>query len=84
MTKSSTLFQTEFNAGSLVKKATFGPNLSQVDKEGTTKIVQPVTKALSLKETAEIVVKCLTPFYKGGKFASKVGCEMLIFDQFVL
>lgn len=28
---------------------------------------------ISLKEAANVVVKCLTPFYKEGKFASKVG-----------
>lgn len=55
------------------KKVTFDPNLSQCDKEGTSKTVEPVTKGMSLKETADIVVKYLTPFYKGGKFASKVG-----------
>ncbi|KAM6345250.1 ATP-dependent DNA helicase Q5 isoform 3-T3 [Alca torda] len=53
------------------KKVTFDPNLSQCDKEGTSKTVQAVTKGMSLKETADIVVKYLTPFYKGGKFASK-------------
>ncbi|NXN43596.1 RECQ5 helicase, partial [Rhinoptilus africanus] len=53
------------------KKVTFDPNLSRCDKEATSKAVQPVTKGISLKETADIVVKYLTPFYKGGKFASK-------------
>ena len=28
--------------------------------------------SISLKEAASVVVKCLTPFYKEGKFASKV------------
>ena len=28
---------------------------------------------VSLREAANVVVKCLTPFYKEGKFASKVG-----------
>lgn len=28
---------------------------------------------VSLKEAANVVVKCLTPFYKEGRFASKVG-----------
>ncbi|XP_053157440.1 ATP-dependent DNA helicase Q5 isoform X2 [Hemicordylus capensis] len=70
--KSSTLLELEENAGGpMKKKVTFDPNLAQVDKEGTTKTIQPATKALSLKETADIVVKYLTPFYKGGKFASK-------------
>ncbi|KAJ7316028.1 hypothetical protein JRQ81_002190 [Phrynocephalus forsythii] len=72
MSTSSTLWLSESKDGGPVKKkVTFDPNLSQVDKEGTNKIIQPPTKALSLKETADIVVKYLTPFYKGGKFASK-------------
>ena len=29
--------------------------------------------SISLKEAADVVVRCLTPFYKEGKFASKVG-----------
>ncbi|XP_044309602.1 ATP-dependent DNA helicase Q5 isoform X2 [Varanus komodoensis] len=62
--------QSDGKAGGLAKKkVTFDPNLSQVDKEGTTKTIQP--KTLSLKETADIVVKYLTPYYKNGKFASK-------------
>ncbi|NWU90863.1 RECQ5 helicase, partial [Upupa epops] len=70
--KSSILSQPESKSvGSTKKKVTFDPNLSQCDKEGTNKTIQPVTKGVSLKETADIVVKCLTPFYKGGKFASK-------------
>lgn len=80
MTKSSITLQSEGKADGLMKKkVTFDPNLSQVDKEGTTRIIQPTTKALSLKETADIVVKYLTPFYKGGKFASKVGYEPCCF-----
>ncbi|KFZ68021.1 ATP-dependent DNA helicase Q5, partial [Podiceps cristatus] len=70
--KSSILSQPESkNVGLTKKKVTFDLNLSQCDKEGTSKTVQPVTKSASLKETADIVVKYLTPFYKGGKFASK-------------
>ncbi|KFP90290.1 ATP-dependent DNA helicase Q5, partial [Apaloderma vittatum] len=70
--KSSILSQPESKSvGSAKKKVTFDPNLSQCDKEATNKTVQPVTKGASLKETADIVVKYLTPFYKGGKFASK-------------
>ncbi|NXT29458.1 RECQ5 helicase, partial [Syrrhaptes paradoxus] len=70
--KSSILSQPESKSvGPTKKKVTFDPNLSQCDKEGTSKTVQPVTKGASLKETADIVVKYLTPFYKGGKFASK-------------
>lgn len=76
MTTSSNLLQSEGKAGGPVKKkVTFDPNLSQTDKEGTTKTIHSSTKALSLKETADIVVKYLTPFYKDGKFASKVGYE---------
>ncbi|NWR66276.1 RECQ5 helicase, partial [Bucorvus abyssinicus] len=70
--KSSILSQPESKSvGPTKKKVTFDPNLAQCDKEGTSKTIQPVTKGISLKETADIVVKCLTPFYKGGKFASK-------------
>ncbi|NXH68466.1 RECQ5 helicase, partial [Hydrobates tethys] len=70
--KSSILSQPESKSvGPTKKKVTFDPNLSQCDKEGISKTVQPVTKGMSLKETADIVVKYLTPFYKGGKFASK-------------
>ncbi|XP_042305743.1 ATP-dependent DNA helicase Q5-like [Sceloporus undulatus] len=72
ITTPSILLQSEGKAGGPVKKkVTFDPNLAQVDKEGTTKTIQPPTKALSLKETADIVVKYLTPFYKDGRFASK-------------
>ncbi|XP_064890162.1 ATP-dependent DNA helicase Q5 isoform X3 [Columba livia] len=70
--KSSILSQPESKSvGPTKKKVTFDPNLAQCDKEGTSKPTQPVTKGMSLKETADIVVKYLTPFYKGGKFASK-------------
>ncbi|KAH0629493.1 hypothetical protein JD844_011590 [Phrynosoma platyrhinos] len=72
ITTPSILLQSEGKSGGPVKKkVTFDPNLAQVDKEGTTKTIQPPTKALSLKETADIVVKYLTPFYKDGRFASK-------------
>ncbi|NXG25058.1 RECQ5 helicase, partial [Grallaria varia] len=53
------------------KKVTFDSNLTRCDEEGPSKTVQPVTKGMSLKDTADVVVKYLTPFYKGGKFASK-------------
>ncbi|KAM9296704.1 ATP-dependent DNA helicase Q5 [Gastrophryne carolinensis] len=54
------------------KKVTFDPNLSHKDKEGTAKILQPPgSKVVNLKETADIVVKYLTPFFRDGKFASK-------------
>uniref|UniRef100_A0A669PX06 ATP-dependent DNA helicase Q5 n=1 Tax=Phasianus colchicus TaxID=9054 RepID=A0A669PX06_PHACC len=70
--KSSILSQPESKSVGLTKKkVTFDPNLLQSDKEGASKAIQPVTKSVSLKETADIVVKYLTPFYKGGKFASK-------------
>ncbi|KAJ7399851.1 hypothetical protein BTVI_110919 [Pitangus sulphuratus] len=70
--KSSILSQPECrSAGPTKKKVTFDSNLEQCDREGSSKTVQPVTKGVSLKDTADIVVKYLTPFYKGGKFASK-------------
>ncbi|NXD16030.1 RECQ5 helicase, partial [Nothocercus nigrocapillus] len=70
--KSSILSQPESKSvGPAKKKVTFDPNISQCEKEGTSKTMQSVTKGMSLKETADIVVKYLTPFYKGGKFASK-------------
>uniref|UniRef100_A0A8C5SEZ0 Uncharacterized protein n=1 Tax=Laticauda laticaudata TaxID=8630 RepID=A0A8C5SEZ0_LATLA len=79
MNKSSILSQSEGKADRLAKKkVTFDPNLSQDDKEGTTRAIQPPSKTLSLKETANIVVKYLTPFYKSGKFASKVGYKLFI------
>ncbi|XP_077643477.1 ATP-dependent DNA helicase Q5 isoform X1 [Lonchura striata] len=69
--KSSILTQPEGKSvGPTKKKVTFDSNLEQCDK-GSSKTIQPVTKGISLKETADIVVKYLTPFYKGGKFASK-------------
>ncbi|NWI60147.1 RECQ5 helicase, partial [Calyptomena viridis] len=68
--KSSILTQPECKSvGPTKKKVTFDSNLTQYDKEEPSKAVQPVT--MSLKDTADIVVKYLTPFYKGGKFASK-------------
>lgn len=70
--KSSILSQPESKSVGLTKKkVTFDPNLLQSDKEEGSKTMQPVTKSMSLKEIADIVVKYLTPFYKGGKFASK-------------
>ncbi|XP_068118799.1 ATP-dependent DNA helicase Q5 isoform X1 [Hyperolius riggenbachi] len=60
------------SSGQGKKKVTFDPNLSQQDKEGTAKILQPPpNKVVNLKETADIVVKYLTPFFRDGKFASK-------------
>ncbi|NXI05084.1 RECQ5 helicase, partial [Pachycephala philippinensis] len=70
--KSSILTQPEGKSvGPTKKKVTFDSNLAQWDEEGSSKTIQPVTQGMSLKETADIVVKYLTPFYKGGKFASK-------------
>ncbi|XP_069807799.1 ATP-dependent DNA helicase Q5 isoform X2 [Dendropsophus ebraccatus] len=60
------------SSGQGKKKVTFDPNLCQQDKEGTAKILQPPgNKVVTLKETADIVVKYLTPFFRDGKFASK-------------
>ncbi|XP_073540108.1 ATP-dependent DNA helicase Q5 isoform X2 [Phyllobates terribilis] len=61
-----------YGGGQGKKKVTFDPNLHQKDKEGTAKILQPPgNKVVTLKETADIVVKYLTPFFRDGKFASK-------------
>ncbi|XP_075033926.1 ATP-dependent DNA helicase Q5 isoform X2 [Mixophyes fleayi] len=71
---SSILYHSEKGGGGQgKKKVTFDPNLSQEDKEGTAKILQPPTgnKVINLKETADIVVKYLTPLFRDGKFASK-------------
>lgn len=80
--KSSILSQPESKSvGPTKKKVTFDPNLLQCDKDEASKTIQPATKSVSLKETADIVVKYLTPFYKGGKFASKVGTAQDPFKQ---
>ncbi|XP_075702160.1 ATP-dependent DNA helicase Q5 [Rhinoderma darwinii] len=70
---SSILFNLEKgNSWQAKKKVTFDPNLSQDDKEGTARILQPPgNKVVTLKETADIVVKYLTPFFRDGKFATK-------------
>ncbi|XP_029456365.1 ATP-dependent DNA helicase Q5 isoform X2 [Rhinatrema bivittatum] len=71
--KSSILFPPEGkDVDSMTKKkVSFDPSLSQEDKGETTKSVQLLTKSMSLKQIADIVVKYLTPFFKEGKFASK-------------
>ncbi|XP_070596016.1 ATP-dependent DNA helicase Q5 isoform X2 [Erythrolamprus reginae] len=74
MNKSSLLSQPEGKADRLAKKVSFDPNLSQDDKEGTRRSTYSRSKTLTLKETADIVVKYLTPFYKSGRFASKQQC----------
>ncbi|XP_073444044.1 ATP-dependent DNA helicase Q5 isoform X2 [Dendrobates tinctorius] len=70
---SSILFNAEKGCGGQgKKKVTFDPNLCEKDKEGTAKILKPPgNKVVTLKETADIVVKYLTPFFRDGKFASK-------------
>ncbi|XP_077107871.1 ATP-dependent DNA helicase Q5 [Ranitomeya variabilis] len=70
---SSILFNAEKGcSGQGKKKVTFDPNLCQKDKEGTAKMLKPPgNKVVTLKETADIVVKYLTPFFRDGKFASK-------------
>lgn len=72
-TSSSCLTPVDTKAGGSLpkKKVTFDPSLSSEDKEGTTKTIQPVSKGVSLKDIADIVVKYLTPFFKNDRFASK-------------
>ncbi|XP_071429959.1 ATP-dependent DNA helicase Q5 isoform X1 [Pithys albifrons albifrons] len=69
--KSSILSNPECRSvGPTKKKVTFDSTLVHCE-EGTSKTLQPVSSGVSLKDTADIVVKYLTPFYKDGKFASK-------------
>ncbi|XP_055509978.1 ATP-dependent DNA helicase Q5 isoform X2 [Leucoraja erinacea] len=48
------------------KKVTFDPL-----HQDSTEVLPAASKGGQLKQTADIVVKCLTPYYKEGKFASK-------------
>ncbi|XP_053193887.1 ATP-dependent DNA helicase Q5 isoform X2 [Scomber japonicus] len=50
-----------------IRRVTFNPNVQE-------RAVQPLNeppKAVTLKEAADIVVRCLDPFYTQGKFATK-------------
>ncbi|XP_034047111.1 ATP-dependent DNA helicase Q5 [Thalassophryne amazonica] len=49
------------------RRVTFNPNVQE-------RVLHPVnqpSKALALKDAADIVVRCLNPFYRQGKFANK-------------
>lgn len=56
-----------------MKRVTFDPvvqeSLFNTTNGNVAEINQP---AVTLKEAADIVVRCLDPFYKKGKFANKV------------
>ncbi|XP_062886979.1 ATP-dependent DNA helicase Q5 isoform X2 [Mobula hypostoma] len=67
--RTSTNFSTscpEIKANQIKKKVTLGSMF-----QGSTKVLLPASKAGPLKQTADVVVKCLTPYYKEGRFASK-------------
>ncbi|XP_055741771.1 ATP-dependent DNA helicase Q5-like isoform X2 [Salvelinus fontinalis] len=51
------------------KKVTFNPNIQETVLEPGSPSKAP--KPVSLKEVADIVVRCLDPFYTQGKFATK-------------
>ncbi|XP_067860488.1 ATP-dependent DNA helicase Q5 isoform X2 [Heptranchias perlo] len=67
---SSILCTPDIKGTQIKKKVTFDP-LFQLCKEESAKVPPPASKGGQLKQTADIVVKCLTPFYKEGRFASK-------------
>lgn len=52
------------------KKVTFNPKVQETVLEPGSPSKAP--KPVSLKEVADIVVRCLDPFYTQGKFATKV------------
>ncbi|XP_072882787.1 ATP-dependent DNA helicase Q5 isoform X4 [Hemitrygon akajei] len=56
----------EIKANQIKKKVTLGSLF-----QGSTKVLPPASKGGQLKQTADVVVKCLTPYYKEGRFASK-------------
>uniref|UniRef100_UPI00398E590F ATP-dependent DNA helicase Q5 isoform X2 n=1 Tax=Pristiophorus japonicus TaxID=55135 RepID=UPI00398E590F len=67
---SSILSPPDIKGTPIKKKVTFD-SLSQLCKEESCKVPLAVSKGGQLKQTADIVVKCLTPYYKEGRFASK-------------
>lgn len=52
------------------KRVTFNPRVQQKESTPHPRNVSPNT--VTLKEAADIVVRCLDPFYTQGKFATKV------------
>ncbi|XP_078426976.1 ATP-dependent DNA helicase Q5 isoform X2 [Cetorhinus maximus] len=57
--------------GSQTKKKVTFDSLFQSCKEESTKASSVASNGGQLKQAADIVVKCLTPYYKEGRFASK-------------
>lgn len=68
--KPSILISPEAKINNNKKEVSFDQS---IENKGLTRLLdpRPRTSSVSLKETADIVVKYLTPFYKEGKFASK-------------
>ncbi|XP_067913951.1 ATP-dependent DNA helicase Q5 isoform X2 [Heterodontus francisci] len=67
---SSILCPPDVKGTQIKKKVTFD-SLFQLCKEESTKVPPAASKGGQLKQAADIVVKCLTPYYKEGRFASK-------------
>lgn len=56
------------------RRVTFNPN---VQERAVPPAVEP-PKPVTLKEVADVVVRCLDPFYTQGKFATKVSDAIVI------
>ncbi|XP_038633642.1 ATP-dependent DNA helicase Q5 isoform X2 [Scyliorhinus canicula] len=67
---SSILCPPEVKGSQIKKKVTF-ESLFQSSQRESTKAPPVSSNGGQLKQTADIVVKCLTPYYKEGRFASK-------------
>lgn len=55
-----------------IKRVTFDPVVQETQFEAVNGDTTEIKKPVTLKEAADIVVRCLDPFYKKGKFATKV------------
>ncbi|KAL1277591.1 hypothetical protein QQF64_024264, partial [Cirrhinus molitorella] len=53
------------------KRVTFDPVVQETQIEAVNGDTETLQKPVTLKEAADIVVRCLDPFYKKGKFATK-------------
>ncbi|RXN29452.1 ATP-dependent DNA helicase Q5 [Labeo rohita] len=54
-----------------IKRVTFDPVVQETQFEAVNGDTTEIKKPVTLKEAADIVVRCLDPFYKKGKFATK-------------
>ncbi len=55
------------------KRVTFDPSVQETQSDTVNGDAAEISKKpVTLKEAADIVVRCLDPFYKKGKFATKV------------